>query len=48
MCYCMENTGTKPAATDSFGSPVSPVGSGPTSPQGTQKGRFSASKRRNR
>ena len=29
---------TKPAATDSFGNPVSPVGSGPTSPQGTPSG----------
>ena len=31
ICYCIEqtNTGTKPSATDSFGNPVSPVGSGP-------------------
>ena len=35
MCYCMEqmNTGTKPPSTDSFGSPVSPVGSGPSGAQ---------------
>ena len=40
MCYCMEqmNTGTKPAATDSFGNPISPVGPGPTSPQGIPGG----------
>ena len=35
MCYCMEqmNTGTKPPSTDSIGSPVSPVGSGPSGAQ---------------
>ena len=35
ICYCIEhtNTGTKPSATDSFGNPVSPVGSGPSGAQ---------------